>query len=88
MHKLSTVLVQKYGAIFIGNVNASALARTRMAKSVLDAGWSMFRTMPQYKSDYAGVWFDELDEAYSTQTCSYCYRRTGPEGLAGRGIRE
>jgi hypothetical protein len=37
LHKLSTALVQKYRAIFIGNVNASALARTRMAKSVLDA---------------------------------------------------
>lgn len=35
LHKLSTALVEEYGAIFIGNVNASALARTRMAKSVL-----------------------------------------------------
>lgn len=49
----------EYGAIFIGKVNASALAKTRMAKSVLDAGWSLFRTMLQYQSDDAGVWFDE-----------------------------
>ena len=34
-------------AAFIGNVNASALARTRMAKSALDAGRSLFRTMLQ-----------------------------------------
>ncbi|QBR03736.1 RNA-guided endonuclease InsQ/TnpB family protein [Paraburkholderia pallida] len=88
LHKLSTALVQEYGAIFVGNVNASALARTRMAKSVLDAGWSLFRTMLQYKSDDAGVWFDEVDEAYSTQTCSCCNRRTGPRGLEGLGIRE
>jgi hypothetical protein len=27
-----------YGAVFVGNVNASALAKTRQAKSVLDAG--------------------------------------------------
>ena len=88
MHKLSTALVKEYGAIFIGNVNASALAKTRMAKSVLDAGWSMFRTMLQYKSDHAGVWFDEVDERYSTQTCSCCNRRTGPKGREGLGIRE
>nr|WP_232072462.1 transposase [Paraburkholderia pallida] len=88
LHKLSTVLVQEYGAIFVGNVNASALARTRMAKSMLDAGWSLFRTMLQYKCDDAGVWFDEVDEAYSTQTCSCCNRRTGPRGLEGLGIRE
>lgn len=88
LHKLSTALVEEYGAIFIGNVNASALAKTRLAKSVHDAGWSMFRTMVQYKSDDAGVWFDEVDEAFSTQTCSCCKRRTGPKGLEGLGIRE
>src|SRR6202011_6165229 len=87
LHKLSTALVEEYGAIFIGNVNGSALARTRMAKSGLDAGWSLFRTMLQYKCDYAGVWFDEVDEAYSTVTCSCCKRRTGPRGLEGLRIR-
>jgi len=87
-HKLGTRLVQGYGAIFVGNVNASALARTSQAKSVLDAGWSAFRTMLQYKCDRAGVWFDEVSEAYSTQTCSCCNKRTGPKGLEGLGVRE
>jgi IS605 OrfB family transposase len=87
-HKLSTELVNTYGAIFVGNVNSSGLAKTRMAKSVLDAGWRQFRTMLQYKCDYAGVWFEEVNEAYSTQTCSCCQSRTGPKGVAGLGIRE
>ena len=38
-----------------------------MAKSVLDSGWSTFRTMLQYKCDDAGVWFKEVNESYSTQ---------------------
>ena len=88
LHKLSTSLVREYGAIFVGNVNAAGLAKTRMAKSVLDAGWSAFRTMLQYKCDDAGVWFEEVDEAFSTQTCSCCASRTGPKGVAGLGIRE
>lgn len=86
-HKLSTKLAHSYGAIFVGNVNASALAKTNQAKSVLDAGWSAFRTMLQYKCDVAGVWFDDVHEAYSTQTCSCCKKRTGPKGLEGLGSR-
>ncbi len=42
----------------------------------------------QYKCDDAGVWFDEVNEAYSTQTCSVCNSRTGPKGLEGLGVRE
>jgi putative transposase len=87
LHKLSTDLVKANGAIFIGNVNASALAKTRQAKSVLDAGWSAFRTMLQYKCAHAGMWFAEVDEAFSTQTCSVCNSRAGPKGRKDLGIR-
>jgi IS605 OrfB family transposase len=87
LHKLSTRLVKANGAIFVGNVNASALAKTRLAKSVLDAGWSAFRTMLLYKCADAGVWFDEVDEAFSTQTCSVCNSRAGPKGRKDLGIR-
>lgn len=89
-HKLSTALVRDhgYGAIFIGNASAPKLAKTRMAKSVLDASWGAFRTMLQYKCDDAGVWFDEVNEAFSTQTCSCCHQRSGPRGLSGLRIRE
>ena len=87
LHKLSTGLVKEHGAIFIGNVNAAGLAKTNMAKSVLDAGWSTFRSMLQYKGDSAGSWVREVNEAYSTQECSCCHARTGPKGLAGLGVR-
>jgi transposase len=86
-HQLSTALVRRYGAIFVGNVNASALAQTRMAKFVLDAG-AQFRTMLQYKCDDAGGWFVEVNEAHSTQDCSACGARSGPKGLKDLGIRE
>ena len=88
LHKLSTRLVQENGAIFIGNVSASRLAQTSMAKSVFDAGWSSFRTMLQYKSTATGILFELVDETYSTVTCSTCNARGGPSGLKGLRIRE
>jgi putative transposase len=87
LHQFSTRLVRGYDTIFVGNVNASALAKTPHAKSVLDAGWSAFRTMLRYKCDFAGATFAEVDEAFSTQTCSACDSRSGPKGIAGLGIR-
>jgi transposase len=54
----------------VGNiVNAAALAQTGHAKSVLDAGWSTLRTLLSYKCDDANGRFEEVDEAFSTQTC-------------------
>lgn len=88
LHKLSSRLVHQHGAVFVGNVNASALAQTRLAKSVLDAGWSAFRTQLRYKCHQARVVFEEVNEAGTTQTCSGCNNRTGPKGLEGLGIRE
>jgi len=87
LHQFSTRLVRAYDMIYVGNVNASALAKTPHAKSVLDAGWSAFRTMLRYKCDFAGATFAEVNEAFSTQTCSACSSRSGPKGIAGLGIR-
>ena len=89
LHKLSRQLVNDHAAIFVGNVNAKGLAQTKLAKSVLDASWTMFRTMLKYKSQQAGVWFEEINEAYTTQTCSCCGSRyNSPKGRTGLGIRE
>jgi transposase len=48
--------------IVVGNVNAAQLARTRMAKSVLDAGWSMFRSRLAYKARRHNAVFLEVDD--------------------------
>jgi|TARA_R110001583_G_scaffold185899_1_gene346255 IS605 OrfB family transposase len=90
LHKYSRKLVNNNAAIFVGNVNSKALAKTKMAKSVLDAGWGMLKTMLEYKCDHAGVVFEEVNEAYTTQTCSCCgiIPASSPKGRAGLGIRE
>lgn len=84
-HKLSTSLARDYAFIAVGNVNAKQLAKTRMAKSVLDAGWSSFRNMLRYKA----TTYVEVDEKFTTQTCSSCgaLPPDRPKGIAGLGIR-
>jgi putative transposase len=87
LHKESTRLVREHGAIFVGNVKPSALAKTSMSKSSLDAGWAMFKQQLTYKAIRHQVLFAEVNEAYSTQTCSSCGSVEGPKGVAGLGIR-
>ncbi|MGE8131667.1 hypothetical protein ACQKQD_32420 [Methylobacterium sp. NPDC080182] len=43
--KIANRRVDRARKITIGDVSASAMARTRMAKTVLDAGWSTLRGM-------------------------------------------
>lgn len=90
LHKFSAAMVKDYGAIFVGDVASSKLVKTKMAKSTLDAGWTMLKTMLEYKSQQAGVVFEEVNEAYTTQTCSCCgsIPASSPKGRAGLRIRE
>jgi putative transposase len=88
LHKLSSRLTQENAAVFVGNVSSSKLTKTKMAKSVLDAGWSMFKTMLEYKAIRRQVLLKEINEAWTSQTCSVCKNRTGPKGLVELGIRE
>jgi IS605 OrfB family transposase len=90
IHKETSALVKKHAAIFVGNVNAKALAKTSMAKSVHDAAWTMFRTQLKYKAIRQCVVFEEVNEAFSTQTCSCCgsIPPSSPKGRAGLGIRQ
>ncbi len=87
-HKLSTRLTKEFRYIAVGNVNAAGLAKTSMAKSVLDAGWSSFRRMLAYKAIRHGATYLEVDEKLTTQTCSRCESIGGPKGHPGLNERE
>lgn len=87
LHKFSTALVEQYGAIYIGNVSSKAMAKTKMAKSSLDAGWGMFKTMLAYKCDNADIVYKIVNEAYTTQTCHECESTAGPKGQTGLNNR-
>lgn len=88
LHETTTRLARANALIVVGDVNGKALARTKMAKSVLDAGWSSLRSMLCYKAIRHRARFVEANERYSTQTCSCCGSRTGsPRGVEGLRVR-
>lgn len=90
LHKLSRRLVNEFDYIAVGNVSASKLARTSMAKSVADASWSSFRAMLAYKAVKHGAWFEEVNESFSSQVCSSCgtLPDSRPRGIADLGVRQ
>ena len=89
LHKFSRKLVDENAAIFVGNVNAKAMQKL-FGKSSADASWGRLKTMLKYKCDHAGNVYEEINEAYTTQTCSCCgcIPDSSPKGRAGLVIRE
>ena len=86
-HKTTTAIVNRATLIVVGNVSSPKLAKTRMAKSVHDAGWGQLRTLLEYKASRLGVTYREANESGSSVTCSTCLQKTGPSGLSALGVR-
>ncbi|NVI85918.1 RNA-guided endonuclease TnpB family protein [Actinomadura sp. BRA 177] len=81
-HTLSTMLVRDNQAVYVEDLCVKGLARTRLAKSVHDAGWSAFTAMLEYKAVRHGRTFARVDRAFpSSQLCSGCGYRDGPRPL-------
>jgi putative transposase len=81
LHKFSRKIVNEYQTIVVGDVSSLKLAKTRMAKSVLDAGWGTLKTQLQYKGQQAGRCVLIVSERNTTRTCSNCMALTGSSGL-------
>jgi IS605 OrfB family transposase len=81
-HKLSTRIVRDNQAVYVEDLSVAGLARTRLAKSVHDAGWSSFVSMLEYKSVLYGREFRKVGRWEPTsQVCSACGVKGGPKPL-------
>jgi putative transposase len=73
LHKLSTDLIRHFDLVSIEDLNVRGLAKTKLSKSVLDAGWAMFRSMLIYKADRADVHLIAIGRFFpSSKTCGAC----------------
>jgi len=81
-HKLSTAIIRDNQAVYVEDLAVAGLARTRLAKSVHDAGWSAFVAMLEYKARLYGRQFRRIGRFEPTsQVCSACGVRDGPKPL-------
>ena len=81
-HQLSTALIRENQAVAVEDLAVKGLARTRLAKSVHDAGWSAFVQMLEYKARRYGREFHRVGRFEPTsQVCSACGTRDGRKPL-------
>jgi len=61
-----------YQTIVVEDLNIRALARSRLAKSILDAAWGAFLTILSCKAASAGGQVVRINPRYTTQKCFKC----------------
>jgi putative transposase len=87
-HQLSTALIRENQAVAVEDLCVRGLARTRLARSVHDAGWSAFTGMLEYKARLYGREFRRIGRFVPTsQACSGCGVKDGPKPLHVRTWR-
>ncbi|MGA5894145.1 RNA-guided endonuclease InsQ/TnpB family protein [Streptomyces venetus] len=81
-HQLSTKLISENQGIAVEDLSVKGLARTRLAKSVHDAGWATFIGVLEYKAERYGRTLVKVGRFEPTsQTCSTCGAMDGPKPL-------
>jgi putative transposase len=84
-HKLALRLIRENQVVAVEGLCVAGLGRTRLAKSVHDAGWATFLRLLEDKAAQHGRRVVKIGRWEPTsQTCSACRHRDGPKPLGVR----
>lgn len=68
LHKESTKIAKQNSVVFVEDLNVKGMSKNRnLAKHILDAGWGMFITMLEYKTELVRV-----NPKHTSQECFKC----------------
>ena len=82
LHKTALRLVRDNQAVYVEDLAVSGLARTRLAKSVHDAGWATLVRLLEEKAERYGRTVVKVGRWFpSSQVCSMCGVKDGPKPL-------
>ncbi|BAY46702.1 ISSoc10, orfB transposase [Scytonema sp. HK-05] len=70
--KTAKQLLSKYDVVVHEDLNVKGLSRTRLAKSMHDAGWSSFLSILTNKAENAGLLVIAVNPKNTSQDCSSC----------------
>lgn len=70
--KTANNLLKKYDVVAVEKLNIKGLAKTRLAKSVNDAGWGQFISILNVKAENAGLKVIAINPNGTSQECSSC----------------
>lgn len=86
LQKLTTHLVRQYDVIVIEDLRTKNLLKNHhLAKSIINASWSLFRQMLEYKCKWYGKKLIAIDPKNTSRICSNCGYNSGAKPL---NIRE
>ncbi|MCM8738723.1 transposase [Azospirillum sp. A1-3] len=75
LHKLAASIVARYDRIAVEELNIQGLARSMLAKDVLDAAWGQLMSLIAYKAERAGKLMVKVDPRGTSQECPCCGAR-------------
>ncbi|WP_369125106.1 RNA-guided endonuclease InsQ/TnpB family protein [Nocardia otitidiscaviarum] len=84
-HKLALRLIRENQAIAVEDLPIAALGRTRLAKSIHDAGWALLLRLLREKAARYGRSVVRVDRwTPTTRQCSMCRHNDGAKGTAAQ----
>ena len=82
LHKITTELVKNYDVIAIEDLKTKNLLKNhKLAKSIANSSWRIFRTMLEYKCEWYGKKLVLVDPRNTSRICSNCNYNSGEKPL-------